>query len=68
MKTAIILSLLSFLLHIHTNAQKTIKGRVKDKVTREPMESATVTWQQQGDGNIINYTMTDADVHFQLSA
>lgn len=46
MKTAIILSLLSFLLHIHTNAQNTIKGRVTDKVTRQPLESATVTLQQ----------------------
>ena len=34
MKTAIILSLLSFLLHIHTNAQNTIKGRVTLSVTR----------------------------------
>lgn len=48
MKTAIILSLLSFLLHIHTNAQNTIKGRVTDKVTRQPLESATVTLQQGG--------------------
>jgi len=67
MKTAIILSLLSFLLHIHTNAQNTIKGRVTDKVTRQPLESATVTLQQRGDGNIINYTLTDADGRFQLS-
>ena len=68
MKTAIILSLLSFLLHIHTNAQNTIKGRVTDKVTRQPLESATVTLQQGGDGNIINYTLTDADGRFQLSS
>lgn len=68
MKTAIILSLLSFLLHIHTNAQNTIKGRVTDKVTRQPLESATVTLQQGGDGNIINYTLTDADGGFQLSS
>ena len=67
MKTAIILSLLSFLLHIHTNAQNTIKGRVTDKVTRQPLESATVTLQQRGDGNIINYALTDADGRFQLS-
>ena len=68
MKTAIILSLLSFLLHIHTNAQNTIKGRVTDKVTRQPLESATVTLQQGGDGNIINYTLTDVDGRFQLSS
>ena len=43
MKTAIILSLLSFLFHIQTNAQNTIEGRVTDKVTRQPLESATVT-------------------------
>ena len=36
MKTAIILSLLSFLFHIQTNAQNTIEGRVTDKVTRQP--------------------------------
>ena len=59
MKTAIILSLLSFLFHIQTNAQNTIEGRVTDKVTRQPLESATVTLQQEGDGNIINYTLTD---------
>ena len=68
MKTAIILSLLSFLLHIHTNAQNTIEGRVTDKVTRQPLESATVTLQQEGDGNIINYTLTDVDGRFQLSS
>ena len=67
MKTAIILSLLSFLFHIQTNAQNTIKGRVTDKVTRQPLESATVTLQQRGDGNIINYALTDADGRFQLS-
>ena len=43
MKTAIILSLLSFLFHIQTNAQNTIEGRVTDKVTRQPLESATGT-------------------------
>ncbi len=48
MKTAIILSLLSFLFHIQTNAQNTIEGRVTDKVTRQPLESATVTLQQEG--------------------
>ncbi len=68
MKTAIILSLLSFLFHIHTNAQNTIEGRVTDKVTRQPLESATVTLQQEGDGNIINYTLTDVDGRFQLSS
>lgn len=66
MKTAIILSLLGFLLHIHTNAQNTIEGRVTDKVTRQPLESATVTLQQGGDGTIINYTLTDADGRFRL--
>ena len=44
MKTAIILSLLSFLFHIQTNAQNTIEGRVTDKVTRQPLESATVNF------------------------
>lgn len=68
MKTAIILSLLSFLFHIQTNAQNTIEGRVTDKVTRQPLESATVTLQQEGDGNIINYTLTDVDGCFQLSS
>ena len=68
MKTAIILSLLSFLFHIQTNAQNTIEGRVTDKVTRQPLESATVTLQQEGDGNIINYTLTDVDGRFQLSS
>ena len=32
------------------------------------MESATVTLQQEGDGNIINYTLTDVDGRFQLSS
>ena len=68
MKTAIILSLLSFSFHIQTNAQNTIEGRVTDKVTRQPLESATVTLQQEGDGNIINYTLTDVDGRFQLSS
>ena len=68
MKTAIILSLLSFLFHIQTSAQNTIEGRVTDKVTRQPLESATVTLQQEGDGNIINYTLTDVDGRFQLSS
>lgn len=68
MKTAIILSLLSFLFHIQTNAQNTIEGRITDKVTRQPLESATVTLQQEGDGNIINYTLTDVDGCFQLSS
>jgi hypothetical protein len=44
MKTAIILSLLSLLFHIQTNAQNTIEGRVTDKVTRQPLESATVNF------------------------
>ena len=69
MKTALILSLLSFLFHIQTNAQNTIEGRVTDKVTRQPLESATVTLQQEGDGNIINYTGTyQSSVNYRTGA
>lgn len=68
MKTIFILSILSLLLSIHTNAQNTIEGRVTDKVTRQPLEAATVTLQQEADGNIINYTLTDAEGRFRLSS
>ena len=42
MKTAIILSMLALMCNIDTNAQNTIEGRVTDKETRQPLESATV--------------------------
>jgi hypothetical protein len=68
MKTAIILSLLSLLLSMNTNAQNTIEGRVTDKETRQPLEAATVTLQQGATGNVINYTLTDSDGYFRLNA
>jgi len=68
MKTAIILSLLSLLLSMNTNVQNTIEGRVTDKETRQPLEAATVTLQQGATGNVINYTLTDAEGHFRLNA
>ena len=42
MKTVIILSMLALMCSIDTNAQNTIEGRVTDKETRRPLESATV--------------------------
>ena len=56
MKTAIILSMLALMCNIDTNAQNTIEGRVTDKETRQPLESATVIIQHTADATVINYT------------
>ena len=58
MKTAIILSMLALMCNIDTNAQNTIEGRVTDKETRQPLESATVIIQHTADATVINYTLT----------
>lgn len=68
MKTVIILSLLSLLLSINTNAQNTIEGRVTDRETRQPLEGATVTLQRGMEGVVINYALTDADGCFRMNA
>lgn len=67
MKTAIILSMLALMCSIDTNAQNTIEGRVTDKETRRPLESATVTIQHTADATVVNYTLTDADGRFRLT-
>lgn len=68
MRTIIILSLLSLSLTLHTNAQDTIEGRVTDKETRCPLQSATVTLQQGAEGEVLCYALTDADGYFRLSS
>ena len=67
MKTAIILSMLALMCNIDTNAQNTIEGRVTDKETRQPLESATVIIQHTADATVINYTLTDTDGRFRLT-
>lgn len=51
---------------IVTNAQNTIEGRVTDKDTRTPLESATVTILDTIKSTVINYTLTDADGRFRI--
>lgn len=68
MRIAIILSLLVLWLSGGANAQNTIEGRVTDKETRRPLESASVTLQQGAEGNIIGYALTDSDGRFRLSS
>lgn len=68
MRIAITLSLLLLWLSGGANAQNTIEGRVTDKETRRPLESASVTLQQGAEGNIIGYALTDSDGRFRLSS
>lgn len=68
MKTINLSLILSLLFCISTNAQNTITGRVIDKVTRHPLEAATVTLQRDTAGTVINYTLTDTNGCFQMHA
>lgn len=68
MRTAIILFLLGFWVNGGANAQNMIEGRVTDKETCRPLESASVTLQRGTEGNIVGYALTDPDGRFRLSS